>query len=245
MVQGVGFRPFVYRLAHRAGRSPAGCATTRPAWSSRSKASATASTRFVARLASEAPPLARVDARRARATARGEPAAPASRSSRARAAARPPRSAPTAPCAPTASRELFDAGRPPLPLRVHQLHALRPALHHHARLPYDRAMTSMAAFRAVPALPRRVHAQPRDRRFHAEPNACPVCGPRLALLDDVGGAGGGRRIPIAARGRPPRAGEIVAIKGLGGFHLACDARNADGGRAAAARARRARRSRSR
>ena len=91
-------------------------------------------------------------------------------------------------------------------------------------LPYDRPHTSMARFSQCPAC-QREYDDPLDRRFHAQPNACPVCGPRLALLrpdgepieiDD----------PIAASLQRLRGGEIVAIKALGGFQLACDARNA-------------------
>ncbi|MEP7181836.1 MAG: carbamoyltransferase HypF [Betaproteobacteria bacterium] len=92
------------------------------------------------------------------------------------------------------------------------------------RLPYDRASTSMAAFPQCPAC----HAEytsPVDRRFHAEPNACPVCGPRLAL-QDAAGAAIADVDPIAETVARLLRGEIVAIKGLGGFHLACDARNA-------------------
>ncbi len=75
------------------------------------------------------------------------------------------------------------------------------------QLPYDRAMTSMARVRPVPALPGRV-PQPLDRRFHAEPNACPVCGPRLAFLDEAGA-------PV--RGTDPIA-EVVARLAAGRHH---------------------------
>jgi hydrogenase maturation protein HypF len=99
-------------------------------------------------------------------------------------------------------------------------------------LPYDRASTSMAGFAMCPAC-RAEYAAPADRRFHAEPNACPACGPRLALLD-----ADGRPVlgvdPLAAALDRVRRGEIVAVKGLGGFHLVCDARDA----AAVARLRR-------
>ena len=91
-----------------------------------------------------------------------------------------------------------------------------------AALPYDRANTSMARFAMCPDCLRE-YTDPRDRRFHAQPNACPVCGPQLALWD-----GGGRE--LAAGGEALRAavealagGRIVAVKGLGGFHLMVDA----------------------
>jgi len=92
-------------------------------------------------------------------------------------------------------------------------------------LPYDRALTSMAAFAQCPACLAEYRA-PADRRFHAEPNACPACGPRLALLDAAGQAAAGAD-PVAAAVQRLARGEIVAVKGLGGFHLACDARNED------------------
>jgi hydrogenase maturation protein HypF len=90
------------------------------------------------------------------------------------------------------------------------------------RLPYDRANTSMARFPLCPAC-RHEYEDPSRRRFHAEPNACPVCGPRLSLLDGRGQPIGGD--PVAATLALLRQGAVVAIKGLGGFHLVCDARN--------------------
>ena len=89
-------------------------------------------------------------------------------------------------------------------------------------IPYDRPNTTMAAFPMCPSC-RAEYSDPRDRRFHAQPIACPHCGPRLWFEE------GGRRIS-----EPPRAleeaaalieaGRIVAVKGIGGFHLLCDAR---------------------
>jgi len=93
------------------------------------------------------------------------------------------------------------------------------------RLPYDRSMTSMAGFaQCAPCLTE--YRSPLDRRFHAEPNACAACGPQLASLDAAGDVQGGVD-PIAETLARLERGEIVAVKGLGGFHLACDARNAD------------------
>ena len=86
--------------------------------------------------------------------------------------------------------------------------------------PYDRPVTTMAAFTMCREC-QREYDDPLDRRFHAQPNACPACGPRLRLLDGRGHAAPGDAIPEAARAL--RAGRIVAVKGLGGYHLACDA----------------------
>jgi hydrogenase maturation protein HypF len=93
------------------------------------------------------------------------------------------------------------------------------------RLPYDRAQTSMAAFPLCPACERE-YRDPANRRFHAEPTACPLCGPRLALTAaDATPVEGDAAIGLALQ--RILSGQIVAIKGLGGFHLACDARNAE------------------
>ena len=86
-------------------------------------------------------------------------------------------------------------------------------------LPYDRAQTSMAAFTMCPVCSHEYH-DPSDRRFHAEPTACPVCGPVLFLLD---GQLGSPSTENALRRAIDllRAGQVVAIKSLGGFHFAC------------------------
>ncbi len=91
-------------------------------------------------------------------------------------------------------------------------------------LPYDRANTSMKGFRMCPQC-QAEYEDPLDRRFHAQPNACPACGPRLelwdrqgAVLNSIGGVGA-ERGPLAAAVAAIRDGNIVAVKGLGGFHL--------------------------
>ena len=90
-------------------------------------------------------------------------------------------------------------------------------------LPYDRARTSMRDFPMCEAC-RREYEAPGDRRFHAEPIACPVCGPRIELRDASGDRVDGDVVDLV--GSMLRGGAIVAIKGLGGFHLACDATDA-------------------
>ncbi|GAA5066601.1 carbamoyltransferase HypF [Roseibacterium beibuensis] len=91
------------------------------------------------------------------------------------------------------------------------------------QLPYDRAHTSMAVFELCQDC-RAEYEDPADRRFHAQPVACPACGPRLWLEMDGAEVTGDA---IAEATHLLSAGAILAIKGLGGFHLACDATNGD------------------
>lgn len=84
--------------------------------------------------------------------------------------------------------------------------------------PYDRARTTMAAF-VMCAACRAEYDDPADRRFHAQPTCCPQCGPRLRLVDATGKTIAGD--PLATFAAQLRAGRIGAIKGLGGYHLAC------------------------
>ncbi|MFI7702536.1 carbamoyltransferase HypF [Nonomuraea sp. NPDC049480] len=86
--------------------------------------------------------------------------------------------------------------------------------------PYDRLLTTMAGFAMCPACAAEYH-DPGDRRFHAQPACCPDCGPRLRLLDARGAELCGD--PIAGAATLLRAGRVVAVKGLGGYHLAVPA----------------------
>ena len=91
-------------------------------------------------------------------------------------------------------------------------------------IPYDRHRTTMAPFVMCPVC-QKEYEDPSDRRFHAQPNACSACGPSLHLEDTEGKEVPGdpivKTLDLLSKGR------IIAIKGLGGFHLACDARNRD------------------
>jgi len=90
-------------------------------------------------------------------------------------------------------------------------------------VPYDRDKTTMEKFRMCPDCETEYH-DPENRRFHAQPNACPVCGPKLTLLDNKG-----RKLntsaPVAHTIGLLKQGSIVAVKGIGGYHLAVDATN--------------------
>jgi hydrogenase maturation protein HypF len=91
-------------------------------------------------------------------------------------------------------------------------------------LPYDRLNTSMKKFAMCPQCEREYH-DPADRRFHAQPNACPSCGPHLEMWDTGGNIIARHDDALHLAAEDVRAGKIVALKGLGGFQLIADARN--------------------
>ena len=220
-VQGVGFRPFVWRLAnelHLDGfvRNDAHGVAIEV------QGDATALDRFLDRLPGEAPGLARIDAIEARDApprAGSGFAIETSVGGRARTGI----AADVAVC-PDCLEELFDPRDRRYRYPFINCTQCGPRYTITARLPYDRPNTSMHAF----ALCERCGAEyraPVTRRFHAQPNACPACGPRLELRDHDGTVGDGGEAIVAAVARLAR-GEILALKGLGGYHLACDARDA-------------------
>src|ERR1700690_1373932 len=93
-------------------------------------------------------------------------------------------------------------------------------------LPYDRPRTSMKDFTLFPACLSE-YENPLDRRFHAEPVACPVCGPRLTFLAKQDPSVAGDQAALSAAVAALLSGQILAVKGVGGYHLMCDARRDD------------------
>lgn len=209
-VQGVGFRPHVHRIATRRGVSGF---VLNDAQGVLIEAQGSALPAFLEDLTACAPRLARIasveteeiaplgDARgfEIRSSCGGGPLATVT----------PPDAAICQPCV----TELFD---PTDRRRLHPFISCAdcgPRFTITRAAPYDRAQTTMAAF-AMCAACAAEYGDPASRRFHAEPIACPDCGPRLSA-------------PIAEIAARIAAGGIVALKGVGGFHLICDARDAE------------------
>jgi hydrogenase maturation protein HypF len=224
IVQGVGFRPFVWRLAQEL-KLAGWVRNDAEGVEIVSEGAPDQIDTLLHRLRSEAPPLARVDTVHAEALESAGLidfciAGSGTVSFTTTTTAIGPDVAVCADCL----AELFDpAGR-------RWRHAFITCTHCGPRytvtraLPYDRPQTSLAPFPLCPDCAIE-YGSPANRRFHAETTCCPLCGPRLSLVDAHGEANAGD--PIAATLRLLQSGAIVAIKGLGGFHLACDARNAD------------------
>jgi hydrogenase maturation protein HypF len=218
-VQGVGFRPFVFRLAHELGvrgrvRNDAGGVTID------AFGPAAVLDDFAARLRSERPPAAVVeDLRSVPIAAEAVPGFEIVESggSAERRTAIPPDLATCDDC----RREIGDPADRRHRYPFTNCTSCGPRFTIALGAPYDRPATTMAPFAMCPACARE-YEDPRDRRFHAQPNACPACGPKVALRDPQG-APIASDDPIAALGRALAAGRIAAVKGIGGYHLACDA----------------------
>jgi hydrogenase maturation protein HypF len=224
VVQGVGFRPFVYRLAREEQlggyvlndeRGVVLEVDGRPA----------AVESFLARLALESPPLAvveRVDCDRLESTGERDFRIVESVSSGDADALVSHDAATCDDCL----RELRDPADRRFRYPFINCTNCGPRFTIVRGVPYDRPATTMAGF-TMCARCRREYDDPGDRRFHAQPNACPACGPTVQLLD-----GAGAPIAIAEPVDAVRAaaqwladGAVLAIKGIGGYHLACDAAN--------------------
>lgn len=223
IVQGVGFRPFVLRLAREGGLAGHVENSTRGVEIEVQGETASVDA-FEAALAARAPAMAAIYSVRAVEIAPVDGAGTfsihASRVDPVCAAVVPPDIATCAPCL----RELFDPDDRRAGYPFVNCTDCGPRYSVIASLPYDRPRTSMATFPLCPACTAE-YADPASRRFHAQPNACPACGPRLSLLGTEGEPQDAD--PVGEAIRILRGGGVVALMGLGGFHLACDATRDD------------------
>ncbi|MFF1451305.1 carbamoyltransferase HypF [Streptomyces sp. NPDC058274] len=225
VVQGVGFRPYLYSLATELALS--GHVTNTPEGVvAEVEGAAWAVTQFCDRIATHAPPLARVESVDHRELPATGGSAFTIIASRTDGPARTLVSPDMATCGDCLG-ELADPSD-----RRHR-HPFINCTHCGPRftivtgVPYDRAHTTMAGFAMCPDCARE-YTDPADRRFHAQPVACPACGPRLRLLVAQSSPGepprsAGAGDPIAGARALLARGAILAVKGLGGYHLACDA----------------------
>ncbi|HEY0592179.1 MAG TPA: carbamoyltransferase HypF [Thermoanaerobaculia bacterium] len=222
IVQGVGFRPWVYRLATERGLAGSVSNDARGV-TIEIQGAAPRVDDFVAALQRDAPPLARIvrivvgdlppsgdrDFRIVE-TSRGEAVATLI--------------SPDVAVCDDCLREMFDPADRRYRYPFINCTNCGPRFTIIRTIPYDRPYTSMAAFAMCPAC-RAEYDDPSDRRFHAQPNACPECGPRLEYRGPGGAGADGD--PLLLTVDALRRGLVVAIKGLGGFHLACDATTAE------------------
>jgi hydrogenase maturation protein HypF len=219
IVQGVGFRPYVYTLATGLGLGGFVGNDVDGVFVEVEGPSA-AVTEFLRKLERDPPPLARIE----RVTAR--PITPNGDTSFAIAASGPVTqarrtlvSADTATCA-DCLRELADPDDRRYRYPFINCTNCGPRFTIVRDVPYDRPFTTMAPFAMCPACEAEYH-DPADRRFHAQPTCCPACGPRLTLRDQAGITLSGD--PLSTAAQLLKEGRVLAVKGLGGYHLAVDA----------------------
>ncbi len=220
-VQGVGFRPFLYHLATSRGLDGFVLNDDQGVLLE-VEGESKALTGLEDAIRAEAPPLARVSSIRATSLpAAGHSGFAIRESPRAR-KRRVPISPDAATC-PDCLADILDEKGRRYRYPFTNCTQCGPRLTIVRDVPYDRSRTTMADFVLCDAC-RCEYEDPEDRRFHAQPNACPDCGPRLSL-EDATGIRLPARDPLAEARRLLAAGHIVCVKGLGGFHLSCDARN--------------------
>ncbi|WP_457029706.1 carbamoyltransferase HypF [Kitasatospora sp. P5_F3] len=229
VVQGVGFRPFLYTMA--TGLGLAGHVTnTGEGVVAEVEGEPSAVGLFCDRIAAEAPPLAvveSIDHRQVPAVGAGGFTILTSRQEARNRTLVSPDMATCADCLAELADPADRRHRHPFITCTH----CGPRFTIVTGLPYDRAHTTMACFPMCPDCSRE-YADPADRRFHAQPIACPSCGPRLRLLVAQPEPGRSPRPdsavdPVAEARRLLADGSILAVKGLGGYHLACDATDVD------------------
>ena len=232
IVQGVGFRPFVHSLATSLGLGGLVGNDSRGVFAE-VEGEPAAVRRFLVLLEQQAPPLARIERVTTRdlvpagsaefAIAPSEPGGPGAGDAADR-VRRALVSADTATCADCLA-ELADPADRRFGYPFINCTNCGPRFTIVRDVPYDRALTTMDRFHLC-SLCAAEYRDPADRRFHAQPVCCPACGPRLRLLDRSGTQLRGQQAeahPIAAAAAMLRAGGVLAVKGLGGYHLAVDA----------------------
>jgi hydrogenase maturation protein HypF len=219
VVQGVGFRPFVYRLAQEEGLAGS-IGNDTDGVTIEVEGPAVRLDAFVERLRAEMPPLARIDAIAVRELATTGDAGFRIVASEVLGRVSTGIPADAATCA-DCLRELLDQADRRYRYPFLNCTNCGPRYTITRRIPYDRPQTSMARFRMCAAC-QTEYDDPANRRFHAQPNACWECGPRVWL---VGREGAAVEVhdPVAACVERLAGGEIMAIKGIGGFHLSVDA----------------------
>ena len=215
IVQGVGFRPFVWRLAQRL-RLAGEVRNAGDHVVIRAFGPAAALDAFEAALAVEAPPLARVNAVRRTPCPAAQPEG--FRIVESAAGAVSVGVVPDVATCPACRAEIADPAARRFRYAFTNCTDCGPRFSIVRGLPYDRARTTMAGCALCPAC-RAEYEDPADRRFHAQPVACPACGPRL-WLEDGEGAALPWADPVAEAARRLAAGGILAVKGIGGFHIA-------------------------
>jgi hydrogenase maturation protein HypF len=219
-VQGVGYRPFVYRLADELGIAGFVLNDERGVLVEAEGSPETVAA-FVERLSADAPPLADV-------TAVSAEDVPATGDAGFEIVASERRGAATAPVTPDSATcddclaELGDPADRRYRYPFTNCTNCGPRFTIVQGIPYDRPQTTMSGF-AMCAECQAEYDDPLDRRFHAQPNACPVCGPQVRLVERGGERVAGGDDAVAATVADLLDGKILAIKGLGGYHLACRA----------------------
>ncbi|MCB1390226.1 MAG: carbamoyltransferase HypF [Rhodobacteraceae bacterium] len=220
LVQGVGFRPHVWRIATELGLTGHvlndGSGVDIAVWGTPDALDA-----FACQLSGQAPPLARIDAVEAKPLDGLDPAHGFAIIESAGGTISTGVVADAATCEACLADIRDPANRRHGYAFTNCTHC-GPRLSIVQAIPYDRAKTSMSVFPMCAAC-QAEYDDPADWRFHAQPNACPQCGPRVWLEDGSGEIACAD--PVGEAAAQIRAGRIVAVKGIGGFHLACDAAN--------------------
>ena len=221
VVQGVGFRPFVHSLAHRLGLAGHVGNDVHGVFVE-VEGNQGSLERFLIRLRSDAPPLAVIDDISVQSIPPCGETEFRIVTSDGAGAADTLVSADSTTCE-DCLREMFDPADRRFRYPFINCTNCGPRFTIVRDVPYDRALTTMAGFRMCERCAAE-YSDPGDRRFHAQPVCCPRCGPRLTLVDSAGRYGGE---PLGQAVRVLTGGGVLAVKGLGGYHLAVDATHSD------------------